>query len=381
MTPDFGKNPSLESVSVYFHIPFCSKKCPYCHFFVLPDKKSLKDQLLVGFKKEWQAKLSSLKNKNIVSIYFGGGTPTLFVNPGIKNLLQWTNDLHLDPNIEITVEANPETVTLALMKELKSYGVNRISIGVQSLDNDQLLILGREHSANKAIDAVNITKKAGIDNITLDLMYDLPHQTLQNFSKTLDQIENLPITHLSLYNLTIEPQTAFYKKRETLINHLPSDENSLKLLELACKRLETMGLKRYEISAFARDGAISIHNTGYWKARPFHGFGPSAFSYIEGRRFRNIAHSKKYLEQEVPIDFEEKLEDDEHKNELLAIHLRLLDGVDLPSFQKTHGPLPKQTLINLQILHAEKYLELSQTKVKLSNKGLLFYDTVATKII
>ena len=179
------------------------------------------------------------------------------MNPGIKEVLEWTKELDLDPNVEITVEANPENVTEELMKELKSYGVNRISIGVQSLESSSLKILDRTHSSEKAIEAIYATKNAGIDNITIDLMYDLPHQTVESFSRTLDQVEKLPITHLSLYNLTFEPYTAFFKNREKLTPHVPNQKISLQLLKLACTRLESMGLERYEISAFARNGAVS----------------------------------------------------------------------------------------------------------------------------
>ncbi len=344
---------------------------------MLPNQQRFKDDLLIGLKKEWKTKLSQIKSKKIVSIYFGGGTPTLFVSPGIKEILEWTQDLDLSPDLEITVEANPETVTEDLIKELKSYGVNRISIGVQSLNASSLKILDRTHSATTAIKAIYATKNAGIDNISIDLMYDLPHQTIESFSHTFDQVAQLPITHLSLYNLTFEPHTAFFKHRKKLISYVPNQKLSLNLLNLACDRLESMGLERYEISAFARKGTISRHNTGYWTGRPFLGLGPSAFSYWEGKRYRNIAHLKKYLTQDSPIDFEEQLPYPDNLKELLAVELRLLKGVDL----KKYDNLPKSTLNELNKLHDEKYLKISGSNVKLLNKGLLFYDTVATRLI
>ena len=170
---------------------------------------------------------------------------------------------------------NPEDVTPSLMKGYFDAGVGRVSIGVQSLVDSSLEILERTHSAQEAISAIEDTYEAGIENITIDLMYELPDQTTGSFQKTLDQLAALPISHLSLYNLTIEPHTAFSKRKL----RLPKEEEGLKMLESAVSRLESIGLRRYEISAFSKEGYESRHNLGYWTARPFFGLCPSAFSY------------------------------------------------------------------------------------------------------
>ena len=216
-------------------------------------------------------------------------------------------------------------------------------------------------------------------------MYDLPNQTLASWEKTLDRAINLPISHLSLYNLTIEPHTAFYKRKNKLIPLLPSPENSLNMLELAISSLNTAGLIRYEISAFAKNHLQSRHNTGYWTGRPFLGFGPSAFSYWDKKRFRNVCNLSKYSKALTlglsPIDFEEELVWPANLKELLAVNLRLIGGVDLLHFQKQHGNLTdamKEDLLELQKL---EWLEMRGENVKLSTKGLLFYDSVAEAII
>lgn len=373
-------------ISLYFHIPFCTKKCSYCHFYVIPEKDSFKKQLLEGFQLEldqWQPALSKFKIK---SIYFGGGTPALIGAEAIFNILTQVRKYStLVPEIEITLEANPENISTQLMRSYADAGINRASIGIQSLDDALLATLGRTHSSKKAIDAIYNTFEGTISNITVDLMYDLPGQTLVTWKNTLQQVVQLPITHLSLYNLTIEPHTAFFKKKEQLEKLLPDEEISLEMYETATETLESQGLKQYEISAFARNELYSTHNVGYWTGRPFIGMGPSAFSYWEGSRFRNIAnlnqYHKKLLRGDSPIDFTEKLDPLSARRELLAIQLRLMKGVDLKQFEKTYGNIDSETNINLLSLESEGFLLREGNFLKLSRKGILFYDTVASEIV
>ncbi|MBA3815430.1 MAG: radical SAM family heme chaperone HemW, partial [Parachlamydiaceae bacterium] len=372
---------------LYFHIPFCSKKCSYCHFYVLPDKEPLKLQLMEGFERELALLLEQLKGKRLVSIYFGGGTPALFGAKPLATLLATIYSyIPFDAkNIEITLEANPENITEQLIREYAAAGVNRVSIGVQTLDNDLLIRLGRIHNATKAIDAINMTHQAGIDNISIDLMYDIPGQTLHSWQTTLQSIPQLPITHLSLYNLTIEPHTVFFKYQESLRKELPDAESSAEMYRMAVDQMNACGLLQYEISAFAKNNLYSRHNVGYWTGRPFLGVGPSAFSYWEGRRFRNVANLSRYLkslqEGNLPIDFDEKLEKEEHQRELLAIALRLLQGVDLCDFQLAHGILSKELIEILKNLEKDEFIVKNGNILTLSTKGILFYDTVAVDII
>ncbi len=381
-----GKNSSQE-ISLYFHIPFCTRKCSYCHFYVLPDKENSKIELLTAFKQEWEQWLPFLQNKTISTVYFGGGTPFLFGPERIASVLEFIKkDVTFASNrTEITLEANPENITLPIMKEYRDAGINRVSIGIQTLDDNLLKILGRLHQAKTASDAVIQTAEAGISNISVDLMYDLPMQTIEHWDHTLKQVRELPITHLSLYNLTIEPHTVFFKKQEILKKQLPDEETSLAMYERAIELLEEQGLKQYEISAFAKTGFHSRHNVGYWTARPFLGFGPSAFSYWEGKRFRNIANLKKYcydLNNGLsPIDFEEKLDPQAHLRELLVIELRLREGVNLEEFQIRHGTIDTQTLDLLKALKQQNYVNIDDFIVKLSKRGILFYDSVASELI
>jgi oxygen-independent coproporphyrinogen-3 oxidase len=250
---------------------------------------------------------------------------------------------------------------------------------VQSLDDRSLATLERVHSAQKAKEAILSAQKAGFDNISIDLMYDLPDQSLASFRYTLDQLKDLPIQHLSLYNLTIEPHTSFYKRRKTL--NLPDSDTSFLFLQMALETLEKIGLKRYEISAFAKEGFASRHNLGYWTARPFLGFGPSAFSYWKGERYKNVANLNRYAKalQEglSPIDFRENLPYPQNIHELLAVQLRLSKGVDLTEFKN----IPPDTLTAIERLINEGWLRREKTTIRLTEKGTLFYDTVASEII
>ncbi len=370
-----------NGLSLYFHIPFCTKKCPYCHFYVLPDLERFHNLLLEGLELEWQRYKELISAHTIRTIYFGGGTPSLLKTEEVAELLQMIRNTHSIDDIEITLEANPELMTEEKLKALRALGINRLSFGVQSFDEKLLTLLGRTHSAHQAKEAIQMADKAGFKNISLDLMYDLPHQTFAAYENSLTQALELPITHLSLYNLTIEPHTSFFKHKSSLTPHIPDQETSLQMYRLSQEAAKAAGFEQYEISAFAKPGFSSKHNSGYWMGTPFLGLGPSAFSYYEGRRFRNIANINRYkgalAKGESPVDFEEELSPENRLKELLAIQLRLICGVDLEAFP----PLPPETqkgisrLIDLQLLKREKNI------LSLTGQGILLYDSVATEII
>lgn len=334
--------------SLYIHVPFCTKKCNYCHFYVIPNQDRFQKIYMKSLKKEWEAKKELLEGWKIASIYFGGGTPSLLGPKNIATILSW---LPFAP--EITLEANPESIG-------HFPGITRLSIGVQSFDDALLKKLGRSHTAQMAKEAI---LRARIENISIDLMYDLPDQTVLQWEASLNEALQLPIKHISFYNLTIEPHTSFYKNRNQL--RLPSDEESFRMLELIEEKCE--GFERYELSAFAKKGFESRHNIGYWTGRPFLGLGPSAFSYWEGARFRNPAHFHKWSRAVNSYDFYEKLPREESQKELLAIGLRLIKGVE--------------TDLDVSELIHEGWLKQEGKRVRLTEKGRLFHDTVAEKIV
>lgn len=315
---------------------------------------------MAALQKEWE----SCRLSDLCSVYFGGGTPSLLESSYIDELLQTFSP---PASAEITLEANPELLDFAKLRALRKAGVNRLSIGIQSFDDTQLAMLTRTHKAAKAQECLTMAVNAGFENISIDLMFDLPDQSYETWQKSLDVAASLPITHLSLYNLTIEPGTAFARLKK----ELPPDDPAY--IHMAVETLEKRGFKRYEISAFAREGFQAVHNTGYWTGRPFIGLGPSAFSYKEGRRFQNICNYKSYMTRVSqglsPVDFEEKLPPERAARELFAIHLRLLEGAPCP------------LAIDISALIASGLVEKTGEKVRLTPLGLLHYDSVAAEII
>ena len=334
---------------------------------------------------EWEQKRALIKKNTLCSIYFGGGTPTLFPEAIATMLEKARKQLRLTSSCEITVEGNPETLSLPLLKRLKKCGVNRLSLGAQSFDNTLLKVLGRNHENGSIFNAIDLSIAAGIENISIDLMYEIPHQSISQFESTLLTLKNLPISHLSLYNLQIEKNTPFFRQKKALTPHLPTEKEGLKMLTMACAFLEEMGLKRYEISAFAKRGKESRHNLGYWTGRPFLGLGPSAFSFFEGKRFRNVANLSAYKialkAGRSPADFEEKLPFPKNIHEQVAIGLRVFDGICLQTFEKEVSPLPELLRKTLQNLAKEGFIYKENHKIALTDRGRLFYDTVAESIV
>lgn len=382
------QQPSLSPVGIYVHVPFCSKKCPYCHFFVLPDQQRWKLQFLEAIKREWAQKRPLLEGKQIVSLYLGGGTPSRLSVEQLGEILQlvWgDSSVHVAPDCEVTLEVNPEDASPLAIRGWKGLGVNRVSMGVQSLDPEQLQLLGRQHDAMTPVRALTHLAESGIANLSIDLMYDLPQQTQKSWHTTLQRLGELPITHLSLYNLTLEPHTLFFKKKAQLLPQIPSPEVSLILLQEALTHLEGLGLHRYEISAFAKPGYESHHNSGYWTGRPFLGFGPSAFSYWEGRRFQNICHLNRYatlLEQGASaVDFEEKLSLEGQIAERLAIHLRLMRGVNMDQFCQEVGKFSERLQQSVGELVRDGLLLQEGSHLRLSERGTLLYDIVGATLV
>ncbi|MFA6118765.1 MAG: radical SAM family heme chaperone HemW [Parachlamydiales bacterium] len=367
-----------NDLSLYFHVPFCIKKCPYCHFYSIFYKDEFEKAYIEAIKLHINLYKEVISSKNIVSIYFGGGTPSLLSIKGLNEILK---QIPFDKS-EITIEINPEDITEEKISAYKSLGINRVSIGAQSFDDDLLKVLQRRHDSKKSKKVIDLFYNHGIKNISIDLMYDIMYQDLLSWKKTLAETANLPITHISLYNLTFEENTLFYKNKENLSKFLPDENLSLSLLNSAIEEFEKMGFERYEISAFAKNNLSSVHNLGYWQGRDFLGFGPSAFSYFESKRFRNICNLKKYLEllkdSLSPIDFEEKLLYPDNINELLAINLRIIKGVDINDFEKKFGKIPQETI---SILKKSSLVEFQNNFIKMNKNGLLFYDTLASEII
>ncbi len=349
--------------SLYFHIPFCIRKCDYCHFFVVPNELRFHDPFMKALRQQWLLRQSRVPATDLCSIYLGGGTPSLLSIDHLASLLSW---IQPSPNVEVTLEVNPESISADIVRQWMGIGINRLSFGVQSFDNTLLQHLSRRHTKEAAKVAIEAAYQGGCSNISLDLMYDIHGQSMESWKETLQEAIALPISHLSLYNLTIEPHTVFYKYR----NRLPAidPDLSLSLLQTAVEMLEYGGFPRYEISAFGRP---SQHNIGYWTNRPFLGYGPSAWSDWEGCRFQNTPNFWKFIRELGqgidPISEEETLGIEARERERVAIGLRLFTGVE--------------TDLDLAPLVKEGLLLQDGRHYWLSEQGKLLYDEIATHIV
>lgn len=377
--------PNNGELSLYFHLPFCHKKCDYCHFYVVLDKEEFKEKLLKALLCEIDQKKELFKSQKIISVYFGGGTPSLVSPTFISAILEKIAQECCLKEAEITLELNPENHSLHLLQDFKKSGINRLSIGAQTFDDRLLKILGRTHLAEDIEKAIIYANQADFSNVSIDLMYDLPTQTLEQWEQALKKAVSLPICHVSLYNLSIEPHTVFYKYREKIITKMPPANISLKMFQRAQQVLKENSFSHYEISAFCKNQNFSKHNVGYWLQRPHLGFGPSAYSFYNLKRFQNIPNLHKYCklisEEKETISFQETLDKEAHLKESLTLHLRLVEGFEQTTFEKRFGTFPLSTKQSLLALIEQKLIEKKEGIFKLSKKGLLYHDAIASELI
>jgi oxygen-independent coproporphyrinogen III oxidase len=370
------------SISIYIHIPFCTRKCPYCHFYVLKDNLNEKKLFLKALTLDWKRWQPLIHNHKIISIYLGGGTPSLMTPEEISSILEL---FPKNSNTEITLELNPENADFSYLQGLVQTGINRLSIGVQAFQDHLLQSLKRTHGSKQAQEVVVKAYNAGLTNLSIDLMYDLPGQTLEDWRKSLQIATSLPLSHLSLYNLTLEEGTPFYRNRAKIQPLIPSPEQSLNLLEAAIDHLEEKGLKRYEISAFSKENYFSRHNIGYWTGRPFIGLGPSAWSFWNHKRLRAKSSLQKWINaletsQEIG-DFQEELSPLQRWKELFILQMRLVEGVSLAPWQHRYGSIPLETERALLSLEERGFIKRTKERISLTQKGFLFYDSLAAELV
>ena len=377
----------LMEPSLYIHIPFCRQKCIYCNFYSriysADSARSFIDVII--------SQLKTLRPA-VYSIYIGGGTPGVLDRELLDRLLLSLKDFSIESG-EFTVEVNPESLDDEKIKLLLDHGVNRLSIGVQSLDDRKLKKLGRIHSSARAREAVSLAHKKGFTNISADLIFGVWDETLDNWKKELDSVARLPITHLSCYELTYEKETPLFS---ALSNNsiLPvGDEITSAMYETAIDILSLRGFKQYEVSNFAKRGYESRHNQNYWKNNPYIGLGPSAVSYLDGVRAKNLSAVNEYIgnfNAGKPLtESSEKLSPLGRAKETAAIKIRTRDGIDFKWFKEKTGfdfqELEKRALPRLVEDGLIKYKKDGQADtasgVLLKRKGFLFCDTVSSSFL
>ncbi|MCF7871127.1 MAG: radical SAM family heme chaperone HemW [Candidatus Omnitrophica bacterium] len=369
--------------SLYIHIPFCQSRCAYCDFYSTVYSKDLAASFIIALA----GQLKRL-DYNFETIYIGGGTPTILdidlSERLLKELKRFTGDVK-----EFTIEANPESLDADKIKLFLDYGVNRISIGCQSFDDQKLKFLGRAHCAAQALESLKLAKKTGFDNISIDLIYGLPDESSKAWGKEIARAGELPITHLSAYMLTYEKEARLFKRLEKK-EFLPLAADKVAgMYKQLISQLAAKNIFQYEISNFAKKGCRSIHNCRYWENEPYIGLGPSASSFLEGLRQKNISSLEKYiraLKNGQPIrEYSEKLSPLAAAKETAALKIRMAEGLDFNWFrQKTGFDFLKLEQEVLPLLLKQKLIQYGQDgrkKIKLTRKGLLFADTVSAAFL
>lgn len=344
---------------LYFHIPFCKQICSYCDFFHSASPKLIEPVVQKMVEELWKRKNYLPLPPN--TIYFGGGTPTAIPLDDIE--LLFNTALKLWPNNkfeEATIEANPDDITPQLAQRLLDIGFNRISLGIQSFNDDHLKLMNRRHSAEQAIAAVKTLKNAGFKNITIDLIYAMPFLTDQQWQTNLDIAVSLDVQHISAYHLTIEPKTQFGKQNLVAAPDSVSEKHFAMLGHTLCDA----GFEHYEISNFARIGLRAKHNSGYWNAQPYLGIGPSAHSFDGSiRRSWNVSSNKLYLAN-APAQ-EEILTDRDVYNERIMTRLRTADGLANPDNELLKRA--EKFLLDGKLVHEKGVLRIPQNHFLLSD--------------
>lgn len=316
---------------IYIHIPFCKRKCPYCDFYSFKANESEKDSYLKAVLlclKKWNDKVKD----QIDTVYFGGGTPSVFGSERISQVLSFIKmNYNLTLDAEITVECNPSSVSEEFFREIKEAGVNRISMGMQSAVDKERLALGRLSDTNQVKNAVMLARSAGIDNISLDIMLGVPLQTMESLDESIDFLLSLDIPHISAYMLKVEEGTPFDKMGESLI--LPDEDTVAEMYLHTSKRLTSAGYNHYEISNFAKDNMQSRHNTRYWKGMDYIGIGPSAHSFFGGERFYYDRNFDNFVSGTEPVS--DGFGGD--KDEYIMLSLRLAEGLSFRNYKEKFG--------------------------------------------
>jgi len=334
---------SETSLGIYIHIPFCLKKCNYCDFlsFLLPCRDRVADYIL-GLKKELELAAPQLKGAKVISVYIGGGTPSLLAAQSLKDILTAVQQhFSLWEKTEVTVEANPGTIFGEKLAEMAAMGVNRLSIGVQSFDNRLLAAMGRVHTAEEAVEAFCMARREGFSNINIDLIYGLPGQTLENWRKTLYEVVELGPEHVSAYGLTLEKGTPWgnlYSQGEL---QLVDEDTWVRMHDLTMQVLPQAGLMQYELSNYAKPGFESLHNLGYWYRRPYIGVGLGASSFLNETRSKNHTRYEEYFKSlkmnKLPVAEEERITREEAMSETMFLGLRTVKGVNCLEFKRRFG--------------------------------------------
>lgn len=371
---------TTDALGLYIHIPFCIRKCRYCDFCSFTDvSEEDKHRYVTRLVRE----ISSYKRDEPYradTVFFGGGTPSLLAPRDFETILQALRDtFSVSADAEITVEANPKTLSKEKLACFRSCGVNRMSIGLQSINENEQKMLGRIHDSHDFFQSVDGVRAAGIDNLSVDIMYGIPEQTTTSFSRTVDAVLSVEPSHVSAYSLILEPGTPLYEERERL--SLPDEDEELTMLDRLRERLSERSIERYEISNYSVKGAECRHNIKYWTMQPYIGFGLAAHSYFDGARFSNATELSAYMDANGPCE-RQVLSVEDEMYEYAMLHLRTVRGFSLSQYCERFGvDFIQGRREVLDTLRAMKYLDVQDGRLFLTDKGLYVSNRILTEIL
>ncbi len=369
-----------EPLGLYFHIPFCQIRCRYCGFYTaaaVPDFRFI--EAMLAEMGQYSADFGSCP---VDTVYFGGGTPSMLTASQLTALMDGARQyFHILPDAEITMEMNPGDMSEAYLTAVQRAGVNRISVGVQARQDRLLRIIGRRHTAKEAEEAVRRAYRLGFHNISIDLMYELPTQTVKDFEDSLHWAMHLPVSHLSIYSLILEEGTPFAQLAEKGQLARPTEAESWAMYQAMCRIPVHYGFHRYEISSFARNGKESRHNRKYWRLDPYLGMGPSACSRIGRERWKDLPGTRRYIKELLsghPVPKEvDKLTEDEEMEEYCFLHLRMASGIPLGDFEARYGaPISKWYGQKISLLEREGLLKETNGHLALTKHGMALGNLV-----
>ena len=367
----------MKPLAIYVHIPFCVRKCAYCDFASFAGREDLWKDYFSALDGEMDAWADPLRAYEARSVFFGGGTPSLVCAEYIAGALEHLRRLlPLSQDCEISLEANPGTLTAEKLEIYRRAGVNRLSIGVQSFDAALLKSLGRIHTPEEAAHAVLLARAAGFENVSIDLMYGLPGQRMAQWAATLERAVALPVTHISAYSLIVEEGTEMFARVRSGRAHVPEDDLVNEMQRLAVCRLAEVGFSRYEISNFARPGYACRHNLTYWKGGEYLGLGSAAHSLMDNARFSNPPELERYLNGERMLNRVERSRAD-RREEALMLATRTMEGLNLKRWQNEFGDALEETRVReIEKMRTYGLIEIVDGFLRLTPAGLELQDSV-----
>lgn len=366
----------MKKLGIYVHVPFCKQKCNYCDFYSIKWDGETENNYIESILYEINSYKRILENYKVDTVFFGGGTPTIIKTENVDRIIDGLNNLFpISKSAEITIEANPNTLTDENLKAYRKMGINRLSIGIQSLSDEILKKIGRIHNSNEALKSIDRAKDSGFENINADVMFNIPGQNVNDIEDTLSKIIEKNVNHISFYSLKLEKGTPLYLMEKNNKISMPEEDDERNMYYAGRNIMEKNNLAQYEISNFALRGYECKHNLKYWNQEEYIGLGPSAHSFINNIRYSNpsdlVLYCDNLKKNKIERIIQEELTEKELMFEYIMLRLRLTEGIYFSDFNKKFsGNFLEMYKEQIDYLDNNKLIILSENNIKLTKKGM-----------